>query len=333
MAFYFKDHRFRIAGFMAAGDKDILAYLQRSCFVKTSNGYWLAWHNDTIEKIAVLPPDHPKEFPCEWLHDAKSIKKAVHTVESGQYVRTTDYDAVQVVETMVIPESISRIRASNTKKTERRILAEPYLTHGQQTRLIAGKSIAIVLTDKQKHHLQWRKKVRGELSSDTKKAPSFYLYAVHEDGCLTYQFKVKTISPQWYVHTYIHPTWPHFQKHCKTRSKQIVLGCVINRFDPHRQGGLLAEIHLLADGLTELTVIHEAVHASAYLSRNIDNQEAKAIAAPNVRNAGNILQCREEIQCRTVEFISQQIVMVLHALNIPCVPMRIAEITTAIADV
>lgn len=233
---------------------------------------------------------------------------------------------------MVIPEGISRIRASNAKKTERRILAEPYLTNDQQTRLIAGKSIAIVLTDKQKHHLQWRKKVRGELSPDTK-VPSFYLYAAHEDGCLTYQFKVKTISPQWHVHTYIHPTWPHFQKHFKTRSKQMVLGCVINRFVPYRQGGLLAEIHLLADGLTELTVIHEAVHASAYLSRSIDNQESKAIAAPYVRNAGNLLQCREEIQCCTVEFISQQIVMVLHALNIPCVPMRIAEMTTAISGV
>lgn len=108
---------------------------------------------------------------------------------------------------------------------------------------------------------------------------------------------------------------------------------MLSKVNAHQKEGLMAEIHLLADGLTELTVIHEAVHASAYLLRNVDNQEAKAIAAPYVRNAGNISMYREEIQCRTVELISQQIVMVLHALNIPCVPMRIAEITTAIVDV
>jgi hypothetical protein len=39
-------------------------------------------------------------------------------------------------------------------------------------------------------------------------------------------------------------------------------------------------------------------------------------------NTGNLLKCREEIQCRTVEFLSKQIVMVLHTLNIPCTPLR-----------
>ncbi|MDI1277279.1 hypothetical protein [Methylobacter sp.] len=305
---------------MAQGDKGLKLWLYKATFAKTSNGFWLAWDNDTIEKIAVLPPDHPREFPCEWLCDTKSIEEAVRIVESGQYVKS-EYVRSD------ISENIPQIEDCKVKKTQRRILVEPRLTHRQQVDLMTGKSIEWVLNDKQKRHLQWRKKVLGELSLETN-APSFYLYALHEDGCLTYQFKLKTLSPLWYAHTYLHPTRAHFHKHNKSQSKEMIFGCVLCKVKPNQKEGLLADIHLLADGLSELTIIHEAVHAAAYLSRVIDNQEAKTLAAPYVRwsHNDNNLMCREEIQCRTVEFLSKQIVMHLRALGVLCVPIHDADI-------
>jgi len=245
----------------------------------------------------------------------------VNLVESGQYVRTTDYDVVPVKATRDKAESIVIKKDRSPKRTQQRTSTEPRLTRSQQIELIAGNPITGVLNDKQKRHLQWRKKVRGELSPDTN-APHFYLHAVHEDALLTYQFKVKTVSLNWYVHIYIHPTWEHFQKHHTIRSDRILFGCVQCR----QKDGLLAEIHLLAKGLSELTVIHESVHAGVYLSRLIGNQEAKVLAAPYVSHKENIMICRDEIQCRTVELLSKQIVMFLHTLNIPCVPLRIADI-------
>ncbi len=321
MAYYFKEHRLRIATFMAASDKDIAMYLQKSSFVKTSNGYWLAWDKDSVEKIAVLPPDHPGEFPCEWLYDAGTIEQAVALVEAGFYIRTTDYNAAQ----LVVAEDLPKKRTTTARKTARKPSAVPYLTNNQQTRLIAGKSMDLVLTDKQKQYLQWRKKVPGELSSETQ-APGFYLHAVNQDGSLTFQFKVKTVAPQWYVHIYVHPTGLHFHKHFKSRSNETFLGCLICNVKAHQKEGLMADIHLCAEDLSELTVIHETVHAGAYLSRILDIQDAKTIVAPYIQDTSNLLKCREEIQCRTVEFLSKQIVMVLHTLNIPCTPLRIASI-------
>lgn len=322
MAFIFSNYRFRIADRMAKGDKEIRQWLQKATFAKTSNGYWLAWNNDAIEKIAVLPPEHPIEFPCEWLHDIKSIEDAVRIVESGQYVRSD------------IAENQPEIEDSKTKKIQRRVLTkprrasiEPRLTYRQQVDIMAGKPIPLVLDNKQMRHLQWRKKLLGELSPETS-APSFYLYALHEDGCLTYQFRLKTLSPMWHIHTYLHPTRAHFHKHHKSQSKEMIFGCVLCKVKPHQKDGLLADMHLLADGLSELTIIHEAVHAAAYLSRVIDNKEAKTLAAPYVRwsDNDNNLKCREEIQCRTVEFLSKQIVMHLRTLGLPCVPIHDADI-------
>jgi|GEM_PF-3165700 len=202
---------------------------------------------------------------------------------------------------------------------------EPRLTRQQQIALIAGNPIADVLNDKQKRHLQWRRKVRGELSPDIDE-PSFHLFAVHEDGQLTYQFQVQTLSPKWYVHVYVHSTWEHFKKHHKTRSEQVVLGCVICKVSNIQTGGLLAEIHLLAVGLSELTIVHESVHTAAYLARILSTPEAKELAAPYVGDKGNMLKCREEIQCRTVELLTKQTVMYLQMLGLSCVAIRNAEI-------
>lgn len=149
MAFIFKDYRPRIALRMAQGDKEIKRWLNLASFAKTSNGYWLAWNNDAIEKIAVLLPEHPRELPCEWLRDATSIEEAVRIVEAGQYVKSN------------IIENIPRIEDSKTKKTQRRVLIEPRLTHRQQVDIMAGKPIPLVLDNKQMRHLQWRKKVLG----------------------------------------------------------------------------------------------------------------------------------------------------------------------------
>jgi hypothetical protein len=267
-----------------------------------------------------LPPDHPREFPCEWLYDAGTIEQAVVIVEAGLYVTMTDYNAVQ----LVVAEDLPKKRTTTARKTARKPSAVPYLTNNQQTRLIAGKSMDLVLTDKQKQYLQWRKKVPGELSPETQ-APGFYLHAVNQDGSLTFQFKVKTIAPQWYVHIYVHPTGLHFHKHLKSRSNETVLGCLICNVKAHQKEGLMADIHLCAEDLSELTVIHETVHAGGYLSRILDIKDAKTIAAPYIQDTSNLLKCREEIQCRTVEFLSRQIVMVLHTLNISCIPLRIAS--------
>ena len=321
MAYYFKEYRARILDFMAAGQRDIRIRLLKASFVKTSNGYWLAWDKDSVKEIAVLPPDHPREFPCEWLYDAGSIEQAVALVEAGLYVRTTDYNSVVQ---RVIVEDLPNTRPATVRKNPRKPSTVPYLTDNQQTKLIAGNSMDSVLTDKQQQYLKWRKKVPGELLPETQ-APSFYLHALQQDGSLTFQFKVKTIAPQWYVHIYVHPNKVHFHKHLKSRSNETVFGCLICRVKTYHTEGLMADIHLCAEDLSELTVIHEAVHAGAYLSRILDIKDAKTIAAPYIQDTSNLLRCREEIQCRTVEFLSKQIVMILHTLNIPCTDLRSAS--------
>lgn len=182
---------------------------------------------------------------------------------------------------------------------------EPRLTRQQQVELVSGKPMADVLTEPQKRHMQWRKKVKGEVSAETD-TPSFYLFAVNDDGRLTYQFKVKTLSPKWYVHVYVHSTWEHFKKHHKTRSDRMISGAMFCKVNSLKTGGLLADIHFLADGLSELTVIHESVHAAAYLTRILSDQEAKELAVPYLYgDRHNLMRCKEEIQCRTVEFLTK----------------------------
>jgi hypothetical protein len=203
--------------------------------------------------------------------------------------------------------------------------ARNYLTRSQQIAIIAGQNLDMILTDAQKRHLQWRKKVLGELSPETA-APTALLYAVHKDGSLTYMFHAVTFVPRWYVHGYIHQTFEHLRRHFKSRSERDISGCMICKHPKPGKEGLLAEIHLVAEGLSELTVVHEAVHAAGYLSRILDATEAKKLAAPYLSGTRSSLVWREEIQCRTVEVLTKQIVMTLHALGIPCISLREAQI-------
>jgi|GEM_PF-6734135 len=153
MAYYFKEYRARISDFMAAGQRDIRIRLLKASFVKTSNGYWLAWDKDSVKEIAVLPPDHPRELPCEWLYDVGSIEQAVALVEAGLYVRTTDYNSAV---RRVIVEDLPKTRPATVRKNPRKPSTVPYLTDNQQTQLIAGNSMDSVLTDKQQQYLKWR---------------------------------------------------------------------------------------------------------------------------------------------------------------------------------
>jgi hypothetical protein len=89
MAFIFKGHRPRIAMKMAKGDKKLSRWLNTATFAKSSNGYWLAWHNDDfLDKVAFLTPDHPDSEPCRWLESwdkDDTIQTTINYFESGEF--------------------------------------------------------------------------------------------------------------------------------------------------------------------------------------------------------------------------------------------------------
>lgn len=96
---------------MAAGDESIRHYLRDKFFAKTSNGYWLAWHQDHLAEIAVLPPEHPADQPCEWLHNAESIEAAITMVESGHYSSLNSWERIKQRVKPLRPELEARIKA------------------------------------------------------------------------------------------------------------------------------------------------------------------------------------------------------------------------------
>lgn len=200
------------------------------------------------------------------------------------------------------------------------------LSHEQQLALRVGQPLASVLTEQQQRHLAWRKRLLGEVRPETG-APSAYLFSVTEDGEQTLMFKVTTAAPQWYWHCYIHRNHEQFNRYNKSRSKRRLYGCFTpRRIDGSQNGGLLADIHLMADGLSELVVVHEAIHAAGYLARSLTTLEAKALAAPYVMGSQSALAWREEIQCRTVEYTCKQIVFALRSFGIHCTPLIDSEI-------
>jgi len=199
------------------------------------------------------------------------------------------------------------------------------LTRQQQINLRAGHHVDTVLDETQKRHLAWRKRLLGEVLPEFN-APSAYLYALHDDGALTLMFPVKTLAPQWCFHCYVHPDNVHYKSHVKSRSKQLLAGCVSPRKRHDQNDGLLADIHLIADHISELVLVHELIHAAGYLSRVLLTLEAKALAAPFCQSSQSALMWREEIQCRTVEFAIKQILPTLRALEIPCERLRYAEL-------
>jgi len=89
VAFIFKDYRPRIAWRMAIDDKELKRWLNKATFAKTSNGYWLAWHqSDNLDKVAFLTPNHPDDQECRWLESwdkNDTIETAINYFESGKF--------------------------------------------------------------------------------------------------------------------------------------------------------------------------------------------------------------------------------------------------------
>lgn len=84
MAFIFKDWRPNISRRMNPS-RTMQKWFTVAHYAKTSNGYWVAWHDD-LEKIALLPPDHPENEECRWLESWDSndtIESFFEYVESG----------------------------------------------------------------------------------------------------------------------------------------------------------------------------------------------------------------------------------------------------------
>ena len=51
-------------------------------FYHTQNGYWIAWFAPIA---AVLPPNLPKNEPCDWIEEADDLTQWVDLIESGEY--------------------------------------------------------------------------------------------------------------------------------------------------------------------------------------------------------------------------------------------------------
>jgi hypothetical protein len=90
MAFIFKGWRPNIARRMAcSGDDKLKRWLGVARFAKTSNGYWLAWHEgDDVDRIEFLTPDHPEGKECQWLDSFDkndTIETAINYIESGEF--------------------------------------------------------------------------------------------------------------------------------------------------------------------------------------------------------------------------------------------------------
>ena len=60
-----------------------------SLFVRTANGYWLAWHGGTA---ALLAPDTPPGIPCFWVEGAQSLEELVTLVENGEFDEMEEFD-------------------------------------------------------------------------------------------------------------------------------------------------------------------------------------------------------------------------------------------------
>lgn len=219
----------------------------------------------------------------------------------------------------------SPIDAQLAQPTKRPAAQPPLLTRQQQVNLRAGHPIASVLDAAQQRHLAWRKRLHGAVLPEFN-APSAYLYALHASGAQVLMFPLKTLAPEWYFHCYVVPDMVTFRQHHKTRDQRNFSGCVCPRQQSHQTQGLLADIYLVAQDLTESVVVHEAVHAAGYLSRVVTTLGAKRLANPFVTQTQNLIVCREEIQCRTVEFIVKQTLLALRALQVQCIPLLEAEI-------
>ena len=58
-------------------------------FIKTENGYWLAWHEGLA---ALLEPDTPPDVPCFWVEGAHDLEELVALVESGEFDEVEEFE-------------------------------------------------------------------------------------------------------------------------------------------------------------------------------------------------------------------------------------------------
>lgn len=74
---------------MAKGDKELMRWLDKATFAKTSNGYWLAWHQgENMDRVAFLTPNQPDDEACRWLeswNNDDTIETAIEYIESGRF--------------------------------------------------------------------------------------------------------------------------------------------------------------------------------------------------------------------------------------------------------
>jgi hypothetical protein len=94
MAMIFKGYRPRIARRMMAAapedeNIDLNRWLGKAIFAKTSNGYWLAWHDDEqLDLVLVLPPEDNQDKKCYWIESwdkNDTIETAIEYIESGRF--------------------------------------------------------------------------------------------------------------------------------------------------------------------------------------------------------------------------------------------------------
>lgn len=159
-------------------------------------------------------------------------------------------------------------------------------------------------------------------------APTERVFALALDGTLTYMFLVKCFASQWHYHCYLHRDSARLHAFMKSRSKRAIAGCVCPRNAQRQRSGLLADIHLTMEGLTEFVIVHEAIHAAGQLLFVMRDGEAQALLRPYVMPSSLLHErdWREEVQCLTVELCCKQILLNLRALSIPAVPLMDAEV-------
>lgn len=58
-------------------------------FVRTDNGYWIAWHEGVA---ALLAPDMPPGIPCFWVEGAESLEELCVMVERGEFDEVEEFD-------------------------------------------------------------------------------------------------------------------------------------------------------------------------------------------------------------------------------------------------
>lgn len=58
-------------------------------FVRTENGYWIAWHDGVA---ALLAPDTPPDIPCFWVEGAHDLAEVVEMAEAGMFDEVEEFD-------------------------------------------------------------------------------------------------------------------------------------------------------------------------------------------------------------------------------------------------